>query len=237
MHGSRRSGPWTKSRDRRAGQPALGRHMDMLCAMVGAPDARQVRRTLLSVIRYVQRMTGRATPNGLFAGVAPAAFAERSEIKWGPWHKAMARADAAWMNDVISVLEACPDLLCRLPVVATNTSFVRGDRLIVPYPARSASMGKPTAEVSLRFTSAVRTALDAARSPITYGLLADKVKSEFPDVQAERVMNLLTNLLRNRGTHQQPARARCHTRRPRSRCTRTGRCQRPRGAVRRAPAG
>ncbi|MEU9777240.1 lantibiotic dehydratase [Streptomyces sp. NPDC047968] len=177
--------------------PAFARHMDVLCAMVGAPEARQLRRTLVSVIRYVQRITGRATPNGLFAGIAPAEFAQRSKATWGPWHTAVARADAAWMNDVVSRLEARLDLVCRLPVVATNTAFVRGDRLIVPYPPRSDSTGKPTAEVSLRFTSAVRTALDAARSPITYSVLADKVKAEFPDVHVDRVMGLLSNLMRN----------------------------------------
>ncbi|MBW1604623.1 lantibiotic dehydratase [Streptomyces sp. JJ66] len=176
--------------------PSLARHMDTQCAMVGLPEARQVRRTLISVIRYIQRMTGRATPNGLFAGVAPAGFGERSEYKWGPWHKAVARVDAAWMSDVITELEACPDLLRRLPVVAANTAFVRGDRLIVPYPARLAT-AKPTAEVSLRFTSAVQTALGAARAPIACGLLANKVSSNFPDVPAARVMNLLTDLMRN----------------------------------------
>ncbi|WP_432008818.1 lantibiotic dehydratase [Streptomyces bacillaris] len=177
--------------------PAFARHVDALCAMVEAPEVRQLRRTLVSVIRYAQRITGRATPNGLFAGVASAEFARRAEVKWGDWHKVVARADAAWMKDVISGLEACPDLLYRLPVVATNTAFVRGERLIVPYPARSGSTGKPTAEVSLRFTSAVRTALDAARSPVEYRLLVDKVKSGFPNVPVARVMNLLDDLLRS----------------------------------------
>ncbi|MGH4018844.1 MAG: lantibiotic dehydratase, partial [Pseudonocardiaceae bacterium] len=33
---------------------------------------REVRRAVLAVIRYLQRATSRATPFGLFAGVAPA---------------------------------------------------------------------------------------------------------------------------------------------------------------------
>jgi hypothetical protein len=109
----------------------------------------------------------------------------------------VARADAAWVTEVIRRLEACPALLRRLPVVASNTSFVRGDRLIVPYPARSRSSGKPTAEVSIRFTSAVRAALDAARSPIRYDLLADKVQAGFPQVPESRVRELVTSLIRN----------------------------------------
>ncbi|MEV5338330.1 lantibiotic dehydratase [Streptomyces sp. NPDC052676] len=177
--------------------PSLARHMDALCATNTDPEARQVRRTLLSVIRYVQRMTGRATPNGLFAGIALATLGERLDARWGQWHRAVARADAAWVTAVISRLEACPELLRRLPVVASNISFVRGDRLVIPYPARSRSTGKPTAEVSIRFTSAVRAALDAARSPIRYDLLADKVQAGFPQVPEPRVRELVTSLIRN----------------------------------------
>lgn len=177
--------------------PSLAQRMDALCATTAVPQARQVRRTLVSVIRYVQRMTGRATPNGLFAGIALAALGERPEVHWGQWHRAMARADAAWVTEVIRRLETCHELLRRLPVVASNTSFVRGDRLIVPYPARSRSTGKPTAEVSIRFTSAVRAALDAARSPIRYDLLADKVQAAFPQVPEPRVRELVTSLIRN----------------------------------------
>ncbi|MGQ4388582.1 lantibiotic dehydratase [Streptomyces sp. SAS_270] len=177
--------------------PSLARHLDALCAATAVPQARQVRRTLVSVIRYVQRMTGRATPNGLFAGIALATFGERPDVRWGQWHRAVARADAAWATEVIRHLEECPELLRRLPVVASNTSFVRGDRLIVPYPARSRSTGKPTVEVSIRFTSAVRAALDAARSPIRCDLLADKVHAGFSQVPEPRVRELIESLIRN----------------------------------------
>ncbi|WP_247691079.1 lantibiotic dehydratase [Streptomyces sp. B15] len=176
--------------------PDLARHMDALCASTDLRP-RQVRRTLVSVVRYLQRITGRATPNGLFAGIAPVAFGQRADVQWGPWHRAVASADATWITELIEGLEACPDLLCRLPVMASNTPFVRGDRLVIPYPPCSRNPGRPTAEVSLRCTSAVQAALDFARTPISYDLLVEKVQGEFPHVQAERIRGLVTNLMQN----------------------------------------
>ncbi|MEU2725706.1 lantibiotic dehydratase [Streptomyces smyrnaeus] len=176
--------------------PDLARHMDALCASTDLRP-RQVRRTLVSVVRYLQRIVGRATPNGLFAGIAPAAFGQRGDVRWGPWHRAVASADAGWIKEAIEGLEACPDLSRRLPVVASNTPFVRGGRLVIPYPPRSRNPGHPAAEVSLRFTSAVHAALDAARTPVSYELLVEKVQGEFPHVQAERIRGLVTNLMQN----------------------------------------
>ncbi|MDJ1136276.1 lantibiotic dehydratase [Streptomyces iconiensis] len=176
--------------------PGFARHLDALCASTDL-RARQVRRTLVSFVRYLQRITGRATPNGLFAGIAPVAFGQSGEVRTGPWHRAVASADATWLTEVIERLERCPDLMRRLPVVASNTPFVRGDRLIVPYPPRSRGRGRPTAEVSLRFTSAVQAALDSARAPVPYELLVDKVQAAFPHVPAGRIRGLITNLVLN----------------------------------------
>lgn len=175
--------------------PLLAQQVDMLCSAV-TPESRQLRRALVSVIRYVLRMTGRATPHGLFAGIAPASFGARSGWTWGEWHRAVVRADGDWIADVISRLEACPDLLRQLPVMANNTAFVRGDRLIVPYPPRSRrTESSPVAEVSLRFTAAARIVVDTAASPIRFDALVDKLTAEFPDVAVPRVEGLVTSLV------------------------------------------
>ncbi|GAU70600.1 putative lanthionine biosynthesis protein [Streptomyces sp. NBRC 110611] len=177
--------------------PLLARQVEAMCS-ASAPEARQLRRTLVSVIRYVLRMTGRATPHGLFAGIAPVSFGSEPSVAWGDWHRAIARADAAWISDVITRLEACPALLQRLPVMANTTAFVRGDRLIVPYPPRSRRTGSTRpAEVSLRLTSAVRIAVDAARAPIRFAELVDTVRAEFPEASAPRVAGLVTSLVHN----------------------------------------
>jgi hypothetical protein len=74
-----------------------------LCATKVASE-RDVRRTVLSVVRYLARLTGRPTPNGLFAGVAAARFASVPSQRWGDDHRAVAGADAGWLGRVSKFL-------------------------------------------------------------------------------------------------------------------------------------
>lgn len=172
--------------------PAFARHLDALCS-AKVPDARQARRTLVSVIRYIQRITGRATPNGLFSGITPAGFAGSTAVEWGTDHRVVARADGEWLREVIARLEGCEELLFRLPVVVNNTVFVRGDRLVVPYPSGT---GVPPAEVSLRCTPPVRVVLEMAQAPIVCARLAEKLSADFPQAPADHITDLLGELLR-----------------------------------------
>ncbi|MGF0167767.1 lantibiotic dehydratase [Streptomyces koyangensis] len=175
--------------------PLLAQQVQTLCS-VASPETRQLRRAVVSVMRYLLRMTGRATPNGLFAGIAPASFGERPGWSWGEWHRPVIRADGDWIADLVARLEADPELLRHLHVMANNTIFVRGDRLIVPYPPRSCRTdGSPAAEVSLRYTSAVRIAVDATVSPVPVHAVVALMRSEFPDVPADRVEGLVSSLV------------------------------------------
>ncbi|MFF0700151.1 lantibiotic dehydratase [Streptomyces tendae] len=175
--------------------PLLAQQVQTLCS-VASPETRQLRRAVVSVMRYLLRMTGRATPNGLFAGIAPASFGERPGWSWGEWHRPVIRADGDWIADLVACLEADPELLRHLHVMANNTIFVRGDRLIVPYPPRSRRTdGSPAAEVSLRYTSAVRIAVDATASPVPVHAVVALMRSEFPGVPADRVEGLVSSLV------------------------------------------
>ncbi|WP_431315751.1 lantibiotic dehydratase [Streptomyces murinus] len=174
--------------------PMLARYLEGLCSTPVDAEPRQVRRAMVSVIRYVQRMTGRATPNGLFAGVAAAGFGE-PEMRWGPWHRAVARAGAAWTSSVVERLESDPDLLGRLPLAVNNSVFVRGERLVVPYPPRAGGDGSPTVEITLRFTCAVQAALDAAQTRVPFDSLVDKTSGQFPGTPVGRVRDLVLSLL------------------------------------------
>ncbi|MGW7069448.1 lantibiotic dehydratase [Streptomyces sp. NPDC054855] len=175
--------------------PLLAQQVETLCSAARS-EARPLRRAVVSVMRYVLRMTGRATPNGLFAGIAPASFGARPGWTWGECHRAVVRADGDWIADLIARLEASPDLLQHLSVVSNNTAYVRGDRLIVPYPPRShRTKNRAAAEVSLRYTAAVRIAVEAAASPSPFHTVAELVKVKFPDVPHGRAEGLVTSLV------------------------------------------
>jgi thiopeptide-type bacteriocin biosynthesis protein len=173
--------------------PVLARQVAQVCG--GAqPDARRARRLVLSMAKYLLRMTSRATPFGLFAGVAAVSFGGDVAVRWGCAHRAVARADAFWLAGVIARLESCPDVLDRLPVVANNTCFVRGGRLVVPYQPSP----RGPVEVSIRNTSAVRTAMKAATSPIGCRELAAALSDRFSTASPSAVAGLLADLVAKR---------------------------------------
>ncbi|MGH3754366.1 MAG: lantibiotic dehydratase [Pseudonocardiaceae bacterium] len=172
--------------------PVLARRVGDVCAgQVKQP--RRVRRVVESVIRYLLRMTSRATPFGLFAGVAPLRIGSRASVRWGERHRAITRPDAAWLAEVITQLEARPDVHRRLPVMANNLGFVRGDRLVVPCQQHPGAI-RP-GDVSVRHTRAVQAVIQAAQSPITRGELIGKLAAEHPGRPLAKIEGMLAELV------------------------------------------
>ncbi len=162
------------------------------------PGERETRRTTLSIVRYVARMTGRPTPAGLFAAVAPATFGDRPRLRCGKEHRAVARADSAWLARAIEWLEQQPDVLNRLLVQVNSTATVCDDRLLVPYQPHVTDRGTGAAAVSLRYTPPVRMALGAARQPVRFEALAQAVQGHYPGTHPQKVTALLTELVARR---------------------------------------
>jgi thiopeptide-type bacteriocin biosynthesis protein len=174
--------------------PVLTDQIRAVCAGV-VVDPREIRRAAVSVLRYLQRMGGRATPFGLLAGVGCVGFGDRAHQQWGSGHRAMARAGAGWLDALIKRLESIPDLLARLEVIANTTMSVRGDRLIVPYQAHVQKKGTGAVEVSLRYTAAVRAALGLAGASIRVEALIGELREQFPSAQPTAVAGMLTELV------------------------------------------
>ncbi|MGH3911941.1 MAG: lantibiotic dehydratase family protein, partial [Pseudonocardiaceae bacterium] len=178
--------------------PVLARRVGEVCEG-RERRVRQVRRAVLSVMRYLLRARSRATPFGLFAGVAPARVGSRSAARFGEGHHALARVDAQWLDGVIRRLEACHELRNRLLVVRNNLAFVRDGRLVVGCQQQAgAAAGTEPAEVSVRHTAAVRTAVQAAQTPIGLGELASKLATDFPDRPDSAINRLLAELVAQR---------------------------------------
>ncbi|WP_411076256.1 lantibiotic dehydratase [Streptomyces sp. cmx-4-7] len=181
----------------RHASPDLGSQVDALCAS-GSPSARDVRRTGLSLARYLLRAGHRATPFGLFAGVTTATFGDQADSDWGDEHVVVARAGAEWMSSLVEQLEKSGELLPFLSVVANNTAFVRDGHLIVPYQEDGLPGRRRAVEASVELSAPVRSVLTSAGTPILFEDLAAKLAAEFPAVQPERVHGLLAGLIRRR---------------------------------------
>jgi hypothetical protein len=86
--------------------PILALRIERICA--GWPvEERDVRSAVRSVIRYLVRATGRATPFGLFAGVASARFGHPGPDLLAAEHRPAARIENDWLAGVITQLESC----------------------------------------------------------------------------------------------------------------------------------
>ncbi|MCI0383808.1 lantibiotic dehydratase [Streptomyces sp. CNQ085] len=177
--------------------PALAAQVRLLCT-AEKPSARNARRAALSVTRYLLRSEHRATPFGLFAGVAIAQFGPRARADWGTEHVAVGRAGAEWLAAVVEGLESCPELLERLPVVVNSTVTSRDDRLVVPFQPDAQDDRTRAVEASLALTAPVRVMLAAARAPMCFGALVDKLRGAFPEAGRERASRLLVELIRRR---------------------------------------
>jgi lantibiotic biosynthesis protein len=149
-------------------------------------SAKQLSRATLVTARYLLRTTGRHTPFGLFAGVAPVLVGPVAESRWGTDHRQILRADSEWVADIVKQFEAYPDLLDRLDLVFTNLATRRGGRLEAPNgPNR----------VSIAHTVAIDLIGRAAASPILFGELVDFVAETFPTVKKLKVRALLVELV------------------------------------------
>jgi thiopeptide-type bacteriocin biosynthesis protein len=167
--------------------PGLASRVEAVLGECTAPH-KQVRRATVATVRYLLRATGRHTPFGLFAGVAPVTVGPATAApRWGSEHRAAARADTQWVADVIDQLEASADLLERLDVVFTNLATVRGERLEAPQgPNR----------VSARNTGAVHAVRVVAASPVRFADLATTLANTFPNAGPATIRAMLTSLVR-----------------------------------------
>ncbi|MEV0734155.1 lantibiotic dehydratase [Polymorphospora sp. NPDC050346] len=177
--------------------PDLARQVDAVCGPQ-AMDGARVRRTVLALARYVLRMTGRSTPVGLMAGVGRAGFGGRAGCRDDEGQAVVARADGSWLAAVVDVLESCPEVVARVPLVVNNVCFVRGGHVVVPYQHRPAWQGQ-TAEavdVTVRYTAAVKAVLEAARTPILGLRLVERVSAAVAGAAADRVVAMVVELVR-----------------------------------------
>jgi thiopeptide-type bacteriocin biosynthesis protein len=147
-------------------------------------QAKRVRSAAISVARYLLRATGRPTPFGLFAGVAPVRVGGQARARWSDSHRAVARPDTEWLATVAGGLESRPELLPQLEVVVSDLAMSCGGWV---------EIGHATGTFQVRETPVVRAVRDLAAVPVPFGELAAKLAARFGAGQ-ERAMGMLREL-------------------------------------------
>lgn len=162
----------------------------------GAGAQQKAARAGMALARYLVRLRGRATPFGLFAGVAPARIGPAASGTWGTEHRVFARADGRWLAALVTRLEADSYLCSRLKVTASDLLTVRGDRIIVGCLPRASQLAHDApAEISFRRTPAAEAALRFARTPVTVSALAERIAADLAQATAEQVHAMISQLM------------------------------------------
>ncbi|WP_431890645.1 lantibiotic dehydratase family protein [Nocardiopsis alba] len=175
--------------------PSLAESVGSLCSREPSDvPVKRARKTAAALLRYVLRIRHRATPFGLFAGVAPADFTESASARFGTDHQRLARVNGAWMAQVIEGLVSLPQVRERLSLVANNTVTEQDGEFTVARFARSEPDTGP-GEARIGASPPVRLVLDKARTPTSWDALVQALISSHPGGSPDQAEDMLARLL------------------------------------------
>lgn len=159
-------------------------------------------RTVISVTRYAQRITGRPTPFGLHSGVAVLSVADRSRAVIRSAGEKSVRFDAAWFDQVAREWLESPDIRHACDVTVNDLCHLRGERLVLPHVRQREtprSFGKiiprPSDELSLRVTPVLSWVVSWAGDPVRYADLLAAAVAEFPEHDERSLDRFLADLV------------------------------------------
>ncbi|OIV37401.1 hypothetical protein BIV57_11270 [Mangrovactinospora gilvigrisea] len=174
---------------------------DLAAAVEGALSGRitspqRVRRTVEAVRNYRLRSAGRATPFGMFAGIAPMRLERHTQVVWGGRHRAAAAPDPRWLAEIEAVLLRQPASLARTSVAVNDLVVERNGWIELPGGGGAAALGSDRWQCRrIRLTDPVRRVLEAASPPITVAVLLGQLGAQFRTVPGGVLARLVTDLI------------------------------------------
>ncbi|MET7695672.1 lantibiotic dehydratase [Streptomyces sp. NPDC005483] len=180
----------------KAASPDLATRVEQICAGRPVPDS-AVRRTVVTVLRYLLRARTRPTPFGLFAGIAAARIGTAPALRVGTDHRSTARVDAAHSAVLIDYFEQHPALRPRLMLLASSP-LVERDGYVVIEHRPSGTLDRRPDHVQVRLTAPIREALDGARTHVVWSDLVVKLSTSFPSAPPSVIDRLIADLVRQR---------------------------------------
>ncbi|MFG3258684.1 lantibiotic dehydratase [Streptomyces sp. NPDC048172] len=190
----------------RAASPHLADAVERFDTLTGKNRRKAVR----GLSRYLNRMSFRPTPFGLFAGVTSGVFGEEQHTRLGQGAigTARARADSGWVMHLVQRLAFGAERPRELRVRRNDLLHVSRGRAWLStaegygqdnrhgaHDEEGSATRKGRRSVSVRLTAPVRTVLDSTRTPTTLGDLTALLTEAYPSAGAERIAALLDGLL------------------------------------------
>ncbi len=157
-------------------------------------SARDVAKMRAKLLRYQIRMSTRPTPFGLFAGIALAAWGDRTDVRvHSTTARTRTRPDMAWLMSLVASAESTLAIRRQLALVANPLARVEAGRVMLA--ERAPTHGQSTrGPLSVRATSVVLRALALTRRPMPYATLVQQLCEATPSATPDRVEQLLTQL-------------------------------------------
>lgn len=160
------------------------------------PDSAHGLKIERALVRYVSRMSARATPFGLFSGVSSGTAGTRTELQLVPraQYRRHTRLDNDYLFTVAEVLDQTPELRSTLPLQLNSSLYVVGGR--VRYvEARCVGLQRRHHLVSVDSTPYLRAALECARQGATRNDVALAVAAAHGDVESEEASVFVDELI------------------------------------------
>jgi lantibiotic biosynthesis protein len=158
----------------------------------GQLTERKLHRLTEATVRYLLRWITRATPFGLFSGIAPAALGQHASVRWGDQHHAVTRPDGISIAAQLAAAEADLAVLRSAAVMTNTLGFERGTKWVLPC---TNTVGGQMQDTEVGLTGPVRLAIETARSPIPFRALAATLARDYPRSReaAERLLAALVH--------------------------------------------
>ncbi|MEU9885336.1 lantibiotic dehydratase [Sphaerisporangium sp. NPDC051011] len=142
---------------------------------------------------YATRSRTRTTPQGLFAGVAPARFSGEPHLRLGADHRTVTNPDPHWLRLLACSVIGEAEGLSKVRLTTSNLAVVRGDRCEIERPMGGCSSRPVT--ISVRNTEVTAFVLRACRDGLPAAHAVAELARRWPQAAPDRGPRLLRELI------------------------------------------
>lgn len=172
--------------------PALGLALER--HQCGLLSEKEIRRLRSSIVRYLIRMSSRATPFGMLAGCSVVGVGNRTSVTRMPSRDHYRfRPDMAWLYDFVHAAEGSPEII-RGCVLYANP-LIRESNGRIHLAGGAAALAGKQADANIRITPIVRDVMSLSARGIRFQTLVESLVDLNPKRSADKVIDLLTRLV------------------------------------------
>lgn len=152
-----------------------------------------------AIVKYFIRGTTRATPFGLFAGVALGQFGKHTNLQLGAIEhdKKRGRVDLGWLYCIIKAAEDDIEILECLKIRYNSMCYKKGNRYINPFFTNAGSLSVQECQVSIKASKMTDMVFHRAKSFVTFKDLLNDIQKNNTEVDSEIIRKFLKDLVWN----------------------------------------